>query len=74
MELVALVPLREPGGAVGGLPHERRCGNLRLPSLGLVMPVRMQLLIGDATGTTCWDSSFASAARNDPTTFKANGS
>ena len=49
-------------------------GNLRLPPLGLVMPVRMQLLIGDTTGTTCWDSSFTSAVRNDPTVFRANGS
>jgi len=30
-------------------------------------------LIGDTTGTTCWDSSFTSATRNDATTFRANG-
>jgi len=38
------------------------------------MPVRMQLLVGDAVGTTCWGSSFTSAIRNDAGMFRANGS
>lgn len=51
-----------------------RGGNLPLPPLGLLLPVRMQLLIGDVAGTTCWGSSFGRAVRNDGTIFKANGS
>jgi len=49
-------------------------GRLPLASLGLLMPVRMQLLVGDAVGTTCWGSSFTSAIRNDAGMFRANGS
>lgn len=49
-------------------------GELPLPPLGLLPPVRMQLLIGDAASTTCWTSSFTSAVRNDAGLFRANGS
>lgn len=49
-------------------------GKLPLPPLGLLMPVRVQLLIGDAAGTACWSSSFPSAIRNDAGIFRANGS
>jgi hypothetical protein len=49
-------------------------GKLALPPLGLLTPVRVQLLIEDAAATTCWGSSFTSATRNDAGIFKANGS
>ena len=70
---VSHLKLRVSRGGAVQLVLKGRGGNLKLPSLGLVMPVRMQLLIGDTTGTTCWDSSFTSATRNDATTFRANG-
>ena len=48
--------------------------HLPMPSLGLVTPVRAQLLVGDDAATTCWESSFDSAVKNDAIVFKANGS
>jgi hypothetical protein len=47
---------------------------LPMPTLGLVPPVRVQLVVGDPSGTTCWQSTFPSAVKNDGATFKANGS
>jgi hypothetical protein len=47
---------------------------LPLPALGLTTPVDVQLVIGDGSGTTCWQSSFPIAQKNEPTLFKANGS
>jgi hypothetical protein len=48
--------------------------NLSMPPLDLVLPLRVQLLIGDAGGTTCWESSFDEALRSEATSFRANGS
>lgn len=47
---------------------------LPLPTLGLTMPVHVQLVIDDVSGKTCWQSSFTSTLRNDAAIFRANGS
>jgi hypothetical protein len=48
--------------------------HLPMAPLGLVTPVRVQLQVAGESGTTCWESSFESASKNDATTFKAKGS
>jgi len=48
--------------------------SLDVPSLGFLTPVRLQLLASDAGSVTCWESTFATAIKNEPTLFKANGS
>ena len=57
-----------------GLVVKGRGDGLALPALGLVTPVRLQLVVGDPGGTACWESSFTSAVKNDAAVFKANGS
>ncbi len=47
---------------------------LAIPALGLTLPVRMQLVATGDDGTTCWESSFATAQKNDAGQLKANGS
>jgi hypothetical protein len=41
------------------------------PPLGLSVPVTVQLLIGDGTGTACWQTTYATAQRNAAGQFKA---
>jgi hypothetical protein len=71
---ISLLKLRLSRGGELQLLVKGKGGNLPLPPLGLRPPVRVQLLIEDLGATTCWDSSFTSAIRNDPTIFRANGS
>jgi hypothetical protein len=47
--------------------------NVPLPALQLTLPVTVQLLIGDANGTNCWQSTFTTQVRNDAKQFKAKG-
>jgi hypothetical protein len=48
--------------------------HLPMTPLGLVTPVRVQLQVAGEDGTTCWESAFESASRNDATMFRAKGS
>jgi hypothetical protein len=48
--------------------------HLPMTPLGLVTPVRLQLQVAGEGDTTCWESSFESASKNDATTFKAKDS
>ncbi len=47
--------------------------NLGIPAFGLVAPVRLQLVLSDLVGSTCWESRFASPLKNDGSVFRANG-
>jgi hypothetical protein len=44
---------------------------LPMPAMGLSLPVTAQLLVGDATTSSCWDARFESALKNDGTQFRA---
>lgn len=68
------VKLRVSGTGEIALVVKEKGAGLAMPALGLVPPVRLQLVLGDAGGTTCWESSFPSAIKNDAALFKANGS
>jgi hypothetical protein len=74
-----------PGGFTRAMLRVSRRGTLRLvvkargvhllmTPLALVPPVRLQFQVIDEGGRNCWESSFATARRNDATTFKAKGS
>jgi hypothetical protein len=45
---------------------------LPMPTLGLTLPVTVQLVAGD-TSTECWQSIFTAALKNDAEQFKAKG-
>lgn len=47
---------------------------LPLPPLGLATPVRVDLVIDDGAGRTCWQSTFPSALENGAAGFRASGS
>jgi len=68
------VKLRVGGSGEIALLIKGKGASLDVPSLGFLTPVRLQLLASDAGGVTCWESTFASAIKNEPTLFKANGS
>jgi hypothetical protein len=46
---------------------------LENPMLGLTVPVTVQLLIGDGTGTACWQTTYSTAKVNMATKFSAKG-
>lgn len=46
---------------------------LQNPMLGLTMPATVQLLIGDGTGTACWQTTYSTAKSNIATKFSAKG-
>jgi ELWxxDGT repeat protein len=46
---------------------------LQNPALQLTLPVTVQLLIGDGSGTACWQTTYSNSTTNDPTQFKAKG-
>lgn len=68
------VKLQATGLGELGIVLKGKGGLLAMPALGLAPPVRVQLVATDDGGTTCWESSFASAQKNDAAQFKANGS
>jgi hypothetical protein len=43
------------------------------PDLQLVLPVTVQLLIGDGTGTSCWQAAYTNASVHSGTKFSAKG-
>ncbi len=47
--------------------------NLALPTLGLTLPVTVQLIIDDGVSSACWQTEFATAQKNTPALFKAKG-
>jgi hypothetical protein len=44
-----------------------------MPALPLTTPATAQLLIDDGITTECWQTTFSTALKNDPTQFKAKG-
>lgn len=65
--------LRVSGAGELALLVKGKGANLGLPSLDLTPPVRLQLLVRDGVGLTCWESRFPSALKHDASTFRANG-
>ena len=47
--------------------------NLPMPTLGLGLPVTVQLLIKDVSSTECWQTTFTVQKKNDPAQFSAKG-
>ena len=43
------------------------------PALGLTLPVTVQLVIGDGTAATCWETVYTAVQKNGPTVLKAKG-
>lgn len=69
------VKLQASGAGELGVIMKGKGGALALPTpLGVALPVRIQLVAADGDATTCWESSFPTAAKNDATQLKANGS
>jgi len=60
-------------GAGESLVVKGQGANLALPSLDLTPPVRLQLVVSDPAGSTCWESHFPSAQKSDAGTFRASG-
>jgi uncharacterized delta-60 repeat protein len=46
---------------------------LQNPTLGLTVPVTVQFLIRDGTGTACWQTAYSTAQVNMATKFSAKG-
>ena len=46
---------------------------LETPALPLQFPVTVQFLIDDGVTTSCWESEFSTALRNDAVQVKAKG-
>ena len=46
---------------------------LQNPMLALTMPVTVQLLIGDGTGTACWQATYSTGKVNTAAKFSAKG-
>jgi hypothetical protein len=44
-----------------------------MPTLGLTLPVTVQLVIADAEGTICFENTFTSATQTSSDSFKAKG-
>ncbi len=44
---------------------------LAMPPLGVDLPLRAQLMVGDPAQPICWQAVFATALRNDSTMVKA---
>jgi len=66
--------LKIAGGAAGTskLQLIARGMDLALPGQGpLAVPLTIQVLAGDGSGTSCWQSTYTSAVRNTDTKFSA---
>jgi hypothetical protein len=48
-----------------------RGGNLAMPTVGLDLPVTVQLVVTDGTDTACWVTRFTSAQHRDAASFRA---
>ncbi len=66
------VKLRPSGSGELGLVAKGKGAALPMPALGLVPPVRLQLVVSNPGGTVCWESSFTSPIKNDGSLFKSN--
>jgi hypothetical protein len=67
------VKLRVSGAGELSLVVKGKGANLALPSLDLTPPVRLQLVVSDSAGSSCWESHFPSAQKNDAGMFRASG-
>jgi len=47
--------------------------SLPVPTLGLTVPLTVQLVIRNGTSTECWQTTFARQTRNSSTQFSAKG-
>jgi hypothetical protein len=47
--------------------------NLPLPTLGLTPPVTVRFVARDSVSTECWQTTFTTGKKNDPTQFSAKG-
>jgi hypothetical protein len=65
------IRLRVGGSGALQLAVDGRGANLPLPVFPFTVPVTVQLVVADDTGTTCWQSRFVAAQRNDAGSFRA---
>ena len=70
---VVMARLRVSGTNGARILVNAKGASLSAPSLGIALPVTMQLLAADGGGTTCWETSFGEARRNDARSFAATG-
>ena len=63
------VRLRTRRGELGAVVRARGTV-LAMPSLGVGLPVKAQLVVGDPARPLCWQSVFSTALRNDATMVK----
>jgi hypothetical protein len=56
-----------------GVQARGKGANLPMPTLGLTLPVTVQLLAKDVSSTECWQTTFTAAKTNDPAQFSAKG-
>jgi cysteine-rich repeat protein len=50
-----------------------RGANLPMPALPLTLPVTVQLVVADGMTTECWQTTYAGAAVNEASRFRASG-
>jgi hypothetical protein len=67
MQLKAATPTRESIQAKG------KGSNLPTPVLPLTLPVTVQLVIGDTSGTQCWQTTYTTKSANTAAVFGAKG-
>ena len=72
--LTGITTVKLGAGAAGAAKVQARGrgANLPTPTLGLTLPVIVQLMIGDGT-TECWQTTYSTATRNDAARFSAKG-
>ena len=51
----------------------RKDANLPLPTLGLTPPATVQFVARDSVSTECWQTTFTTGKKNDPTQLSAKG-
>ena len=70
---IASIKLRATDQRRSPIKVDGRGANLAVESLGLSLPVTVQLVVDDGGPIECWEASYSQAARNDLRDFRAIG-
>jgi DNA-binding beta-propeller fold protein YncE len=65
--------LKAGGAGKAQLQAAGKGANLPMPTLGLTLPVTVQLVINDLSSTECWQTTFTMQKKNDAAQFSAKG-
>jgi hypothetical protein len=70
---LTIMKLKAGGAGTAQVQAAGKGANLPMPTLGLTLPVTLQLLIEDVSATACWQTTFTAAKTNDAAQFSAKG-